>query len=188
MRKDYKDKLFVLYDDFSNMNDAKGQQKAFTEIEQLLESQSDLDSDDYYIWGLTYYMNDNNITDKLEIAQKWFKKSLELDDYNFLARLYLAHCFHDQIDYLNALENYEKVNKLELKKFQIWRYVKLVEQIGFCYYKLGQEKMGLECFREVVEWYEKSKVDDLAVPMELLTCLPANHEYVTRIKKIEDYL
>ena len=46
-------------------------------IEKLLIDQSNLDSDDYYVWGLIYYMNDNDIIEKLDIAQDKFKKSID---------------------------------------------------------------------------------------------------------------
>ena len=67
-------------------------------------------------------------------------------------------------------------------------YVKLIEQIGFCNYRLGNKDIGRKRFQEVLEWYRKLPIEDKAVPTELIQCLPESDEIVIEMKKIEDYL
>ena len=88
----------------------------------------------------------------------------------------------------NLKKAVEKDKSNFMKKFQLWRYVKLIEQIGFCTYKLGNETAGIVFFEKVLNWYIKTPENELARPSELLECLPKNHRIVIEIKKIEDYL
>lgn len=111
-----------------------------------------------------------------------------MDDTNVLLPLYLAHCYHDMNQLKLTLENYNKVNKEHLKDFQIWRYTKLIEQIGYCEYKLGNKQIGEKHFENVLQWYKKLPEIDRTVPSELIDCLPKNHRIVIEIKKIETYL
>lgn len=76
----------------------------------------------------------------------------------------------------------------ELKAFQIWRYVKLIEQIGFCHYGLGNPKLGRKQFVKFLEWYRKLPIEDRTVPTEMMQCLPETDEIVLEMKKIETYL
>ena len=76
----------------------------------------------------------------------------------------------------------------KLKNFQVWRYTKLIEQIGYCEYKLGNVKIGEKHFEEVLEWYKKLPEIDRVVPSELMECLPENHPIALEMKKIDSYL
>ena len=91
-------------------------------------------------------------------------------------------------DYKSALQYYLSVNRQEMKEFQVWRYVKLIEQIGFCYHQLGDEPEGRRYFKKVLAWYRKLPMDERVVPTELLQCLDPTDPIVTEIKQIEDYL
>ena len=155
--------------------------KAFKEHDRL-------DTDDYQLWGLVYYSPSDERTSNTELAIKKFKQAYTIDSNNYMACLYIAHCYQDKNEYKTALKYYELVNQKELKEFQLWRYVKLIEQIGFCYYKTGQQDIGREYFIETLDLYKNYKTSELAVPSELLECLSENDGIVREIKKIEDYL
>ncbi|MBI6118315.1 tetratricopeptide repeat protein [Salegentibacter maritimus] len=149
-------------------------------------AQTELNSLDYQILGLIdtesedWKDNSENIIDN-------FKKAVEKDKSNFMAQLYLAHIYHDIGNLELALNNYLKVDTKALKEFRLWRYVKLIEQIGFCTYKLGNETAGIVFFEKVLNWYKQTPENELARPSELLECLPENHRIIIEIKKIEDY-
>jgi tetratricopeptide (TPR) repeat protein len=116
------------------------------------------------------------------------KKAIELDVNNVFPQLYLAHCYQyiNQLDL--ALENYNKVDREKLKELAIWRYIKLIEQIGYCEYKFGNEIIGEKYFQEVLKWYKKIPETDRVIPSELIDCLPQDHRIVSEIKKTETYL
>lgn len=91
----------------------------------------------------------------------------------------------------NVVANFKKaieLDKQKLKEFQVWRYTKLIEQIGYCYYKLGDKQKGEEYFEEVLVWYKRLPETDRVVPYELISCLPKKHPIVIEIKIIETYL
>src|SRR5690606_24198266 len=131
-----------MYDDFS-LEENRGRKKLLRiEIEQILNEQGRLDSEDYYIWGLTLYM-DINDENYIPLAHEKFLISLDIDSKNFMSRLYSAHCYQDQGLLKRALNEYLKVDQERLKQeFSIWRYIKLKEQIGYCYYRLGKVDIG----------------------------------------------
>ena len=133
-------------------------------------------------------MADEDKKNNLRLALEKFRKAVELDKENFLAILYTAHCYHDKKDFKKALFYYEEVNVNKLKEFRIWRFVKLIEQIGYCKYKLGRIKEGRENFEQILKWYEELGFDELVVPSELLECLDGSDPIVIRIKEIEDCL
>jgi tetratricopeptide (TPR) repeat protein len=175
------------YDEFSLAEFKEEKDKLRSEIKQIVSNSSDLNSSCYQILGLIDYESDDR-EKHIENSIRNFKKAIELDEDNFLAQLYLAHCYHDLNQLEFALENYNKVDKQKLKKFQVWRYTKLIEQIGYCQYKLGHKQIGEQHFEEVLEWYKKLPETDRVVPSELIDCLPKNHRIVTEMKKIETYL
>lgn len=151
-------------------------------------SQNDLSSESYQILGLIDYESEDWERNSSRILEN-FSKSVDKDETNFLAQLYLAHIYHDTGNLKLALENYLKVDAKALKKFQLWRYVKLIEQIGYCKYKLGNKAEGIKLFEKVLNCYKNSQDEfGLARPTELLECLQENHKIVVEIKKIEDYL
>ncbi|NRD24928.1 hypothetical protein HNV10_16860 [Winogradskyella litoriviva] len=184
---DIRKKIFKKYDKFSLAEFKDEKDKLRSEIKKLLAEYSDLDSNCYHILGLVDFESDDWKVN-IEKSIRNFKKAVELDANNVLPQLYLAHCYHDLNQLELALENYNKVDKEKLKEFQIWRYTKLIEQIGYCEYKLGNKKIGEQHFEEVLEWYKKLPEIDRVVPSELIECLPKNHRIVTEMKKIETYL
>ncbi len=188
MNVEYKYVLIKKYDEFG-FEENQGRKKFLRfEIFNILKEVEELDSEDFHIWGLTYYMSDDNREHNKNLALEKFLEAYKLDSTNFLACLYVAHCFHDKGEFQNALKYYELVNKKDLKEFQVWRYVKLIEQIGFCNYKLGNQTLGRKQFQEVLEWYRKLPIEDRAVPTEMLQCLADSDEIVIEMKEIEDYL
>ena len=184
----YKKILIEKYDAFSlEENDTK-KKLLQTEIQSILKNIKHPDSEDFHIWGLTYYSIDEAREDNTNLALEKFLKAYELDANNFLACLYVAHCFHDKKELDTALNYYEKVNQKDLKEFQIWRFVKLIEQIGYCHFKLGRKEIGRKKFEEVLSWYKKKDLGAMAVPTELIECLDESDQIVIEIKEIEDYL
>ncbi|MFK7775192.1 MAG: tol-pal system YbgF family protein [Saprospiraceae bacterium] len=188
MGKNYKDILHKKYEAFSVEENPIKRKLLRMEIHSILRNVDTLDSEDFYIWGLTFYMSSEDKLYDTNLALENFIKSYELDSDNFLACLYVAHCFHDTKDWFNALSFYEKVNQQKLKEFQVWRYVKLIEHIGYCHYKLGNKEIGRQKFEKVLAWYKKSELGELAVPTEIIECLEESDSIVKEIKKIEDYL
>ncbi len=184
---DLRKKIFNKYDDFVLAEEKIDKDFLRSEIKLLLEGFSNKDSNCYYLLGLIDYESDDWEM-YIESIVANFKKAIELDKENVLPQLYLAHCYHDQNNLKLALENYQKVDKQKLKEFQIWRYTKLIEQIGYCYYKLGDKQKGEEYFEEVLVWYKRLPEIDRVVPYELISCLPKKHPIVIEIKKCETYL
>tara|TARA_B100000929_G_scaffold121519_2_gene96276 strand:- start:2384 stop:2953 length:570 start_codon:yes stop_codon:yes gene_type:complete len=180
-------KIFEKYDEFSLLENKTEKDILRTEIKTMLAEYSEMDSNCYHLLGLVDYESDD-WKENIETSIGNFQKAIELDKDNFLAQLYLAHCYHDLNQLKLALENYNKVDREKLKKFQVWRYTKLIEQIGYCQYKLENKYIGEQHFEEVLEWYKKLPEIDRVVPSELIECLPKNHRIITEMKKIETYL
>jgi tetratricopeptide (TPR) repeat protein len=180
-------KIFKKYNKFVSAESKEEKNKLRTKIKQLLADYSDLDSNCYHILGLLDFESDD-WEDHIEQSICNFKKAIDLDKTNVLPQLYLAHCYHDLNQLELALEYYKKVDKEKLKAFQIWRYTKLIEQIGYCEYKLGNKQLGEQYFKEVLEWYRKLPEIDRVVPSELIECLPEEHWIVKEMKTIETYL
>ncbi len=188
MHQAYKKILLSKYEDFELEDKPERKISLRFEIFEILEQLEKPDSDDLHIWGLTYYMSDDDKEHHKKLALEKLLRAYELDASNFLACLYVAHCFHDKGEFEIALEYYEQVSQERLKEFQVWRYVKLLEQIGFCNYKLGNRAVGRKQFQEVLEWYKKLPEEDFAVPAEMMECLPDNDKIVIEMKEIENYL
>ena len=188
MNRAYKDILIKKYDAFDWEEGPDRKKRLRSEVVNILSGIDQPDSEDLYIWGLTYYMSEDEKEYHRPLALEKFLEAYKLDSDNFLACLYIAHCFHDIGKLQHALKYYELVDKNAVKEFQIWRYVKLIEQIGYCNHQLGNQALGRKQFQEVLEWYRKLPPDDRAVPSELLACLPESDEIVLEMKAIERYL
>jgi len=187
LRTEFEKEVLELYDKFVIAEDLTEKKQLRNQIQSKLVSLKEMTSENYQILGLIDYESKDWKNHSERILEN-FTKSVEKDNTNFLAQLYLAHIYHDSGKLELALKNYLKVDTKALKKFQIWRYVKLVEQIGYCTYKLGNETAGIVFFEKVLKWYKKTPENELARPSELLECLPKNHRIVIEIKKIEGYL
>lgn len=188
MTEDHKDLLVGKYEEFDLEQNPTRKKLLRFEILNILNELTEPDSEDFHIWGLTYYMSNDDSEYHTTLALEKFLEAYEMDSDNFMACLYIAHCYHDQGELESALKYYELVSREDLKGFQIWRYVKLIEQIGYCTYKLGNEELGRELFGEVLEWYRQLPMEDRAVPTEILECLPESDQIVVELKVIEDYL
>ena len=179
--------IYQKFDEFTVLESQPKKETLRIEIKNKILSNKKISSEGYQILGLIDYESKDWEKKSKDIIKN-FTKSIKKDKTNFLAQLYLAHIHHDLGNLEIALENYLKVDKNALKNFQVWRYTKLIEQIGYCKYKLGNEKEGIKLFKEVLEWYRKLPETDRVVPSELMECLPENHEIVVEMKKIETYL
>lgn len=188
MNREHKDILIKKYEDFELEDNPERKKLLRFEIFNILKEVKNPDSNDFYTWGLTYYMSDDDKEYDSNLGLEKFLEAYELDSQNFMACLYIAHCYHDMGELEEALKYYEQVNKEDLKEFQIWRYVKLIEQIGYCNHKLGNLELGRQQFKEVLEWYRKLPYDERAYPVELLQCLSESDEIAIEIKQIEDCL
>ena len=188
MKAEYKEILIKKYEEFDLEENQERKKLLRFEVFNILKEVEEPDSEDFHILGLTYYKSDDDKEYNRNLAIEKFLEAYNLDSTNFLACLYVAHCFHDNGELGDALKYYEQVNKQDLREFQIWRYVKLIEQIGFCNYKLGKKDIGRKQFQEVLEWYRKLPMEDRAVPTEMMQCLPESDEIVIEMKEIEDYL
>lgn len=187
MNPAYKDILIKKYENFELEDNPERKKLLRFETFNILKELENPDSNDFQIWGLIYYNSDDDKEYHLGLGLEKFLEAYELNSQNFMACLYIAHSYHDKGDLNNALKYYELVNKEELKEFQIWRYIKLIEQIGFCIYKLGNQYLARKQFQEVLKWYKKLPSEDRAVPTELMQCLSESDEIVIEIKKINDY-
>ena len=183
----YKDLIFQKYDAFVSAETTMIKERLRAEIKALALAYPDKDSNCYHVLALVDYESDD-WRENIDVIIKNLQKALALDADNFLAQLYLAHCYHDIGELATALENYLKVDQQQLQEFQIWRYVKLIEQIGYCEYKLGNIAKGEKYFSEVLEWYKKLPEIDRAVPSEMMECLPHDHKIAVEMRKIESYL
>jgi len=150
MNQGYKDILIKKYETYVLEQFPERKKLLRFEIFNILNGLEKPDSYDYQIWGLTYYNSINDKEYNLTLGLDKFQTAYEMDSSNFMACLFIAHCFHDKGNLKDALKYYELVNQEELKEFQIWRYVKLIEQIGYCNYKLGNYDLGREQFKEVL--------------------------------------
>lgn len=186
--KDYKHILNEKYEAFDWEEKPIMKTLLRTEVFNILRNIPSPDTDDLHIWGLTHYKSTDDQEYHKRLALEKFLEAYELDSQNFLACLYIAHCYHDTEELEKALTYYELVDKEDLKEFQVWRYVKLIEQIGYCQYKLGDKELGRQKFQTVLEWYRKLPMDERAIPVEMLACLPDSDEIVIEMKQIEDYL
>jgi tetratricopeptide (TPR) repeat protein len=187
MKTEFEKEILEEYNKFSISENLIEKESFRNSIRKKINAQTELNSLDYQILGLIDYESEDWRNNSEKILEN-FNKSFEKDETNFLAQLYLAHIYQDTGNLKIALKIYLKVDTKALKNFQIWRYVKLIEQIGFCTYKLGNENAGIIFFERVLKWYKKTPENELARPSELLECLPENHRIVIEIKEIEDYL
>ena len=183
-----KDILLRKFEEFE-LEEAPDKKKLLkADLLNILHGLEEPDSEDFYIWGLIYYKSADEKEYYINYALEKFLNCFQTDSSNFLACLYTAHCYHDIGDLEKALLYYELVNRQDLRDFQTWRYVKLIEQIGFCNYKLGNKEIARKQFQEVLDWYRRLPMEDRAAPMEMLQCLPESDEIIMEMKEIEDYL
>ncbi len=177
--------LIDIYDRFTIADNKAEKQELFNKAEEFLSALTSPSSDEYHIWGLLYYfLNTNDRAKDLSIAMDKFSAAIECSKENFLARLYLAHCFHDLKIYQKAIENYLLVNAEKLTEFNLWRYVKLLEQVGYCYHQIHQEEKALKYFEKMAVYYRDENNPELLIePMEIYDCLSQKHPLVILLKE-----
>jgi len=181
------------YDQFLKTEEGIEKSKLVEEIRELEIALDDLSSIDNHTLGLIYYDIAEN-EDGIINAHEYFLKSLDLDTNYYIARLYSAHCYHDKAMYSEKIEQYNvalseylkvDVDKLR-EEFPLWRYVKLLEQIGHCYHKTGNESEADKYFQLVLGFYKEEGFDELANPAEIFECLNESDTIFKQIKTIED--
>ncbi|GEM_PF-1247660 len=179
----YKNELRSLWNEFWTADDELQIQLA-SRLRRFLGDLPSPDSEDYYMWGLSIYaLNQENV---LEESHPFFLRALECDPNEYLARLYSAHCYHDKGDFSNALKEYLLVDQKSLKtEMPIWRYVKLLEQIGFCYTKEGNLEVAEEYFGKVEQAYLNAEPDELVPIQEAFECLDPDNLIVSRLAHAE---
>lgn len=183
-QKTYKKKLYKLWDDFWLAEDETAIQLG-KNLAGFLSEIDDLDAEDFYLWGLSIYsLNQEGV---LEQSHPLFKRALGEDKDYYLARLYSAHCYHDKGEYKNALSEYLKVEQDLLKsEMPIWRWVKLLEQIGFCYTRLKKIELAEPYFEKVIREYISTEKGELVPIQEAYECLSSEHPLWVKLKEAEN--
>lgn len=182
---DYKKQLWKKYDQFDLAESDDEKRRLRDEIKSVVDEQADSDAQDWHMLGLTWYETAQDLVD-INFAHLYFLEALERDDHYNIARLYSAHCYHDKKVYDAALEDYLKVDEDALRdEFALWRLVKMLEQIGFCCYQLGNKAEAGRYFKRVLAYYQKENYDDLVDAVEVYECLAATDPVYVNLKEIE---
>lgn len=184
--KEYKKILFKKHDLFDLAEETKHKELLKMEIKAIIDGVDEPDAQDSHILGLTYYFTQKDELD-LNKAHELFIEAIERDQNYHIARLYSAHCYQDKSLYQEALENYLLVDGEFIKQeYALWRYVKLLEQIGYCYYKMDNITTGRLYFIDVLKQYQTYEFDELIFPMEVFQCLDEDDEIVLKLNEIEE--
>jgi tetratricopeptide (TPR) repeat protein len=177
----YKDKLLELMrtieEEVENNENAYG---CLAEINALVSPiLTELDEEDFYLWGLAHYSISSEPT---ENSMFKFQKALQLNPDYYLARLYLAHCYHDKEEWYDAIEEYLKVDQETLmEEFPIWRTATLNEQIGYCYWQLNMRDEAMRFFERVRDIWSQhphedgNGISEFIKPRDMIDCLGVNH-------------
>ena len=100
--------------------------------------------------GLLYYDHLSRIEDRevsLDRAIEWFTRATEWEPGDVLARLYLAHCFHDREDWDRDIAEYAQVDLARLARdWPAWRAVKCREQLAHCHAGAGHSAEATRLF------------------------------------------
>ena len=163
--------------------------KGFTEnyLMELSELTDDETGEVEYIMGVLTYHEARVNDDDISSALIHFDNAISQNKNHYMAYLYAGYCCHDLGDHLRALELYESVNVEKLKdEYPIWRYVKLIEQMGECYHKIGLKDNAYSLFTEVAGYYDNVSFDELADPLELFRCLDPDDPLVIKLKGKSD--
>lgn len=178
----YKDVFYELMDKIQNdINDNEVVYGYLSDINRLLSPiLEQLDESDFYLWGLVHYSISSEPT---ENSMAKFKKSLQLNIDYYMSRLYLAHCYHDKKEWYDAIEEYLKVDQDKLSEdFPIWRTATLNEQIGYCYWQIGQKDDAIRFFERVSDlWNRYGLSEGFMKPKYMIDCLGPNHTLLEKI-------
>ncbi len=179
----YKDKLLKIVrkieEEFDSNETTYG---LLSEISKLLIPITDkLDGNDYYLWGLAHY---SIASEPIENSKSKFIRAIQLDSDYYLARMYLAHCLHDEGKFYDAVEEYLKVDQDKLEEdFPIWRIATLNEQIGYCYFQLENYEKAMEFFEKVVnDYFKKHPAKEFIKPRDMIECLSESHALLEGIE------
>lgn len=111
-----------------------------------------------YALGLACY--DDRDRD-VEEAAAMFRQALSCDGGYAPARLYLAHCLHDQGRWEEALAEYVQVDPQgilnAINDQQSWRLLLLKEQIGHCQWRVGRMEEAIRTLTSFLDDYERAE-------------------------------
>jgi len=176
-----------------------GERKAIAvEAERVLRAALELvpgDSRIAHTLGLLSYNHPSRPEDPGGFASQaieWFSRAVEWDSQNVMARLYLAHCFHDQKDWLRAITEYEKVDLDQLARdWPAWRAVKCREQLAHCHAYAGHTEEAVRQFTAFLDtaasWDEEEAEEYIADVDELVEAVTdkLNHpELIGRTREL----
>ncbi|MPM94916.1 hypothetical protein SDC9_142065 [bioreactor metagenome] len=136
----------------------------------------------------------------LKRAVDWFSRAVKWDPTNVMAQLYLAHCYHDRKDYVRAINEYEKVDLVELgRNWPPWRRIKCIEQLAHCCACSGKTAEAIRRFTALLS--ELESLDDPSLQENVVNLNEINDAVVNHLndeslrqrtakllKRIEDYL
>lgn len=177
-----------LIDDYQIETDPETKKEMGRSIIQYLNTKRYWKADDYHLKGLVGYFADIGDDNHkiLRDAIKDFNMALIMDaEYNW-SKLFIGHCYQDLGEYNNALEFYNKVDLDWLGNIQPWRKGKLLEQIGYCHWKLAKKQLADSYFLYAYVIYAELDQDDLPNFNEMMECLPEDHELYLRYNRLLD--
>jgi tetratricopeptide (TPR) repeat protein len=130
------------------------------EAVSALERATELDEEGSEAWvqlGLARYDEGN-----FERAQAAFQRALAVEPENAWARLYVAHCFHDQKSWNEALLEYVRALATPgIRAMPSWRLRKTLEQIAYCCANLGLEVIAKGLFDDLLAALSTVQKDDV---------------------------
>ncbi|HMF17222.1 MAG TPA: hypothetical protein VKE98_08450 [Gemmataceae bacterium] len=126
----------------------------------------------------------------------WFTRALDWDPGDVLARLYLAHCFHDLKDWPRAIAEYEKVDRARLaRQLPAWRAVKCREQLAHCHAYAGHTDEAVRLFSafldDAASWDEgqaEEYISDLDELVDAVTHKLDHAELLCRTRDLLNHL
>ncbi|MGH1386649.1 tetratricopeptide repeat protein [Kordia sp.] len=147
-----------------------------------------------YVMGLFFYEDYNENTSKDILKEQtrkaisFFEKSISADENYYMSNLYLGHCYQDLQQYKKAIYYYLKVDQNKLQEeFPLWRFVLLFELVGFCYWKIGKEDIGIKYFKKTHSEYLllDDYLDLYPIGDYIEDCLGENHSLFIEMKAYE---
>ncbi|MEM6646550.1 MAG: tetratricopeptide repeat protein [Bacteroidota bacterium] len=186
-----------LYESWEAAETSAARQALEDELAQFDERTNDSTGEPAYLRGLIAYEPEFGYDpnsplgelslDELSIALQLFERALQLNPNHYMARMYAAHCLHDQKHYAEALLEYEQVDVERLRAdYPLWRYVKWLELKAECLMRTERKEEALALLAQVLEYYETEPPEALAYPVEALRCLPPEHPMARRLLALQE--
>jgi len=124
-------------------------------------------------------------------AIDWFTRALEWNPGDVLARLYLAHCFHDLKDWPRAIAEYENVDLDRLaRQLPAWRAVKCREQLAHCHAYAGHTAEAVRLFSAFLddaESWDKDQAEEYISDLdELVDAVTHKLDHAELVRRTRD--